>query len=103
MACDRMLSRSSIYATTRFILPGIAHRFFAIAPSQPFIQIGDHMETKRSLPSRAHTTQAPVFPPWSGIASWHEAARKCFTWPPLSKPATLIQETDLFADVNERE
>jgi len=87
------------YATTRFILPDRPP--VSPSPITTVIQIGDHMETKIAA-FEAHTTQAPVFP-MVRDSILARGRQEMFHLAATSKPATLIQETDLFADVNERE
>jgi LmbE family N-acetylglucosaminyl deacetylase len=86
------------YATTSFTLPDRPP--VAPAPITTVIQIGDLMETKIAA-FEAHTTQAPVFPlvTKSILARGRE---EMFHLAATSAPATLTQETDLFAGVSEK-
>ncbi len=85
------------YATTQFTLPDRP----PVSPSTitAVIEIGDHMETKIAA-FEAHTTQAPVFQlVREGILA--RGRQEMFHLVATSKPVTLKQETDLFADVSE--
>jgi LmbE family N-acetylglucosaminyl deacetylase len=85
------------YATTGFTLsdrPPVSP-----SPITAVIEIGDHMETKIAA-FEAHATQAPAFP-MVRDSILARGRQEMFHLAATSKPATLAQETDLFAGVSE--
>jgi LmbE family N-acetylglucosaminyl deacetylase len=87
------------YATANFMLPDRPP--VAPPPITTVIQIGDYLEVKIAA-FAAHTTQAPVFPMVEKTIlarGREEMFHLAATW----EPATLAQETDLFAGVREME
>lgn len=87
------------YSTANFTLPDRPR--VAPSPVTTIIPIGNYLETKIAA-FEAHTTQAPVFP----MVRDHILARgreELFHLAARAEPATLTQETDLFAGVGEDE
>ncbi|HZE27944.1 MAG TPA: PIG-L family deacetylase [Terriglobales bacterium] len=85
------------YATANFVLPD--RQPVSPPPITTVIQIGDYLETKIAA-FEAHTTQAPVF----SMVKKNILARgreEMFHLAATLEPATLTQETDLFAGVRE--
>jgi LmbE family N-acetylglucosaminyl deacetylase len=86
------------YATANFTLPDRPP--VSLPPTTTVIQIGDYVNAKIAA-FEAHTTQAPVFPK----VKEHILARgreERFHLAATLEPSTLVQETDLFAGIDEK-
>jgi len=85
------------YGTTNFTLPDCP--VISLSPATANIDVGKYVETKiRAF--RAHTSQAPLFP----LFERHIARRgkqELFHLAAVDPPTNIIQENDLFAEVQE--
>ncbi|OLE57731.1 MAG: hypothetical protein AUG13_02495 [Chloroflexi bacterium 13_1_20CM_2_59_7] len=87
------------YATADFTLPNRPPITWSHATA--IIEIGDYLETKIAA-FKAHVTQAPLWPLFEGHVRQRRSQER-FHLAAAVKSASVVEETDLFAEVSEKE
>ena len=87
------------YGTANFTLPG--RQPITLSPATAIIEIGDYFETKIAA-FKEHTTQAPLWPLFEGNVRQRKR-QEMFHLAAAVNAGPVVQETDLFAGVSEKE